>query len=48
MTFFQRLLFHGLRFMDDLWPGWAAPKADQADYLSHDSFTFWMTREGRR
>ena len=48
MTFFQRRLFHLLRFMDDLWPGWAAPKPERADYLSHEAFQFWMTREGRR
>lgn len=48
MTLANRVLFYVLRWLDDLWPGWGAPTAPPEDYLSHASFSFWMTREGRR
>lgn len=48
MTLANRVLFHFLRFLDDVFPGWAAPKPEHADYLSDESWSFWMTREGRR
>lgn len=48
MTLANRALFYLLRWLDDIWPGWGAPDPPKADYLSDDSWSFWMTREGRR
>ena len=49
-----RVWFHFLRFMDDIWPGWSAPREPEDgylgrdNYLGHESYVYWMTRENRR
>jgi hypothetical protein len=48
MTIKDRLLFYLLRLMDEVFPGWTRPKPEPADYLSDESWAFWITREGRR
>ena len=44
----QYLAYEYLRLLDYLFPGWQAPKQEPADYLSHESFAFWMSKEGRK
>ena len=47
MTTLNRVLFWLLRLLDQLLPGWSQPAEPQADYLSSESYKFWLTRHGR-
>jgi len=48
MKLTHRLLFHVLRFLDDVFPEWSRPRPEPADYLSAETLRFVLTRENRR
>ena len=44
----QYLIYEALRLMDSLFPGWQAPKMKPCDFLSDESFSFWVSKENRK
>ena len=48
MKIILRIWFYMLCFLDDFWPGWQMPAPPKEDFLTDESFRFWMTRENRQ
>jgi hypothetical protein len=48
MTLTHRLLFHVLRFLDDVFPEWSRPRPEPADYVSAETLRRVLARENRR
>ena len=44
----QYLIYEALRLMDSLFPNWQAPKVKPSDFLSDESFSFWVSKENRK
>lgn len=42
MTWYRKAWFVVLATLDQLFPGWSAPAAPRADYLSDESLQFWL------
>ncbi len=38
------LVYEAMRLLDYLFPGWQAPRQEPADYLSTESYSFWLSR----
>jgi hypothetical protein len=38
------LIYEVMRTLDYLFPGWQAPRQPKADYLSAESYSFWLSR----
>ena len=42
--FILAIVYGILRFVDELVPGWSAPKEPPADHLSQGSYTYWISK----